>query len=83
MSQVQSRWIQIGRLPAGCGVQTGIASLQTLEQMRSESPLSSQNPPQRVPVFLPACSTQDFSCSWHSFAQAIRELINPHSEFSK
>ncbi len=50
---------------------------QTLEQMRSASPLSLQNPPQRVPLFLPGCSGVDFSCSWPSFAKTIHQAIHP------
>lgn len=52
---------------------------QTLEQMRSATPLSLENPPQRVPLFLPSCSGEDFSCSWPSFAQSIRQAIRPGS----
>jgi 4-phytase/acid phosphatase len=52
---------------------------QTLEQMRSASRLSVQSPPQRVPLFLPSCSGEDFSCSWPSFAQSIRQAIHPDS----
>ena len=51
---------------------------QTLEQMRSASALSTQNPPERVPVFLPGCSNQDFSCSWPSFDQTIQQALDPH-----
>lgn len=49
---------------------------QTLEQMRSASPLSLQRPPERVPLFLPGCSGKDFSCSWSTFAQTIQHTIN-------
>jgi 4-phytase/acid phosphatase len=52
---------------------------QTLEQMRSEAVLSLSSPPQRVPVFLPGCSTEDLSCPLHSFAQTVNEAIDPHS----
>jgi 4-phytase/acid phosphatase len=52
---------------------------QTLEQMRSEAALSPSNPPQRVPVFLPGCSTENLSCSLHSFIQAVNQSIDPHS----
>ncbi len=44
---------------------------QTLEQMRSAASLSLENPPERVPLFVPGCSSADFSCSWPSFVQAI------------
>lgn len=46
-------------------------TVQTLEQMRSATPLTLTNPPQRVPVFLPGCSKEDFSCSWAAFSQTI------------
>jgi len=45
---------------------------QTLEQMRSSTVLTSQNPPARVPVFIPACSRADFSCSLPDFEWALR-----------
>jgi 4-phytase/acid phosphatase len=44
---------------------------QTLDQMRNATPLSLQNPPERVPVFVPGCSQADFSCGWEAFQQAI------------
>ena len=45
---------------------------QTLEQMRSSTVLTRQNPPVRVPVFVPACSRADFSCSLPDFERALR-----------
>jgi 4-phytase/acid phosphatase len=53
-------------------------SAQTLEQMRFASNLTLQNPPQRVPVFLPGCSEEDASCSWPSFVRALDLAIDPH-----
>lgn len=47
---------------------------QTLEQMRSSTVLTSQNPPARVPVFIPACSRADFSCSLPDFERALQTL---------
>jgi 4-phytase/acid phosphatase len=47
---------------------------QTLEQMRSSTVLTSQNPPVRVPVFIPACSRADFSCSVTDFERALQSL---------
>jgi 4-phytase/acid phosphatase len=44
---------------------------QTLDQMRNATPLSLQNPPERVPVFVPGCSQTNFSCEWEVFQQAI------------
>jgi 4-phytase/acid phosphatase len=47
-------------------------SAQTLDQMRTFAPLSLQNPPERVPVFVPGCSRADLSCGWDGFLQVIR-----------
>jgi 4-phytase/acid phosphatase len=46
---------------------------QTLEQMRDASILTLRNPPDRVPVFVPACGRPDSSCAWPAFAAAIRD----------
>jgi 4-phytase/acid phosphatase len=51
-------------------------TVQTLEQMRSATELTLNNPPQRVPVFLPGCSREDSSCTWPAFRQAIRKTID-------
>jgi len=40
---------------------------QTLEQMRTSSDLSLTNPPDRVALFIPGCSTADMSCTLSSF----------------
>lgn len=53
-------------------------SAQTLEQMRSASKLTGADPPQRVPVFLPGCGAEDFSCSWPSFAKTLDQAIDQH-----
>jgi len=50
---------------------------QTLEQMREARPLTLQNPPARVPVFVPGCSTQDESCTLADFSAAVRQAIDP------
>jgi 4-phytase / acid phosphatase len=50
---------------------------QTLEQMRASTSLSLENPPERVPVFLPDCSREDYSCTWASFSEMIRQHIAP------
>jgi 4-phytase/acid phosphatase len=47
---------------------------QTLEQMRTATVLTSQNPPVRVPVFIPACSRADSSCSLPDFERALQSL---------
>jgi 4-phytase/acid phosphatase len=51
-------------------------TVQTLEQMRSSTPLTLDNPPVRVPVFIPGCSREDFSCTWAAFSQTIRRAID-------
>jgi 4-phytase/acid phosphatase len=48
---------------------------QTLEQMRSATVLSIENPPARVPVFIPACGRVDFSCSLGDFETALQRLL--------
>jgi 4-phytase/acid phosphatase len=60
--------------PAGEDFVRVYYTTQTLEQMRSASVLTSQNPPVRVPVFIPACSRADFSCSLPDFERALRTL---------
>ena len=56
---------------------------QTLEQMRSATELTLENPPQRVPVFLPGCGGVDLFCSWMSFKQSIRQSIDrAHTEIN-
>jgi 4-phytase/acid phosphatase len=45
---------------------------QTLDQMRNATPLSLNNPPERVAVFVPGCSRADSSCDWKAFQQAVQ-----------
>jgi hypothetical protein len=56
---------------------------QTLEQMRSIIVLTPDNPPQRVPVFLPGCSQEGFSCTWPAFSRTIRQSIDSRHVHSK
>jgi 4-phytase / acid phosphatase len=49
---------------------------QTLEQMRSTAALTPGNPPDRVPLFIPGCSRQDFSCAWPEFSQMLLRTID-------
>ena len=58
-------------------------SAQTLEQMRSASILTLEDPPQSVPIFLPGCSEQDYSCSWPSFLMTLNQAIDRHSVNSR
>ncbi|MGA2906659.1 MAG: histidine-type phosphatase [Terracidiphilus sp.] len=50
---------------------------QTLEQMRNSEPLTPANPPAVAPVFVPACSGADLSCSWEGFSAAMRQATDP------
>jgi 4-phytase/acid phosphatase len=50
---------------------------QTLEQMRNDAPLTLDNPPERVTVFVPGCSRADQSCAWGDFKAAIQAEIDP------
>jgi len=49
---------------------------QTLEQMRHATPLTLSAPPDRVPVFLPACGRADGSCSLEGFRTALTQAID-------
>jgi len=51
-------------------------TVQTLEQMRSAVPLTLDHPPERVPVFIPGCSKEDYSCTWLAFSQTIRQAVD-------
>lgn len=46
---------------------------QTLEQMRSSTPLNLSNPPERAPVFLPECSRADMSCPLGAFVHLLEQ----------
>ena len=49
--------------------------------MRFAKPLTLEAPPERVPIFVPACSKANFSCDWPSFSQAIQQATTkPHPE---
>jgi 4-phytase / acid phosphatase len=50
---------------------------QTLEQMRNSMPLTEANPPAEAPIFVPACSRPDLSCTWDSFSAALRQATDP------
>jgi 4-phytase/acid phosphatase len=47
-------------------------TVQTLEQMRDAVTLDAGNPPVRIPIYVPACSTPDGSCPWNQFSQALQ-----------
>jgi 4-phytase/acid phosphatase len=44
---------------------------QTLDQMRSATPLSLASPPERVPVFVPGCGRADGACGWEEFQKVV------------
>lgn len=44
---------------------------QTLEQMRNATPLTSKEPPPKVPVFIPMCSQTDNACNSSSFERTL------------
>ena len=50
---------------------------QSLDQMRTEQPLSLEQPPLRALLFVPRCSGADMSCGLAGFASAVKEAINP------
>lgn len=50
---------------------------QTLEQMREARTLTLDNPPARVQVFVPGCSTQNMSCTWEAFSASVQRAIDP------
>ncbi|MGB8260269.1 MAG: histidine-type phosphatase [Terracidiphilus sp.] len=50
---------------------------QTLDQMRSSTPLTLASPPERVPVFVSACGQAEMSCTWDGFRSAVRAAIDP------
>jgi 4-phytase / acid phosphatase len=56
---------------------------QTLEQMRAATELTLANPPDRVPLFIPGCSRQDFSCAWPVFSQLLLGMIDAHAVTEK
>ena len=66
-------WSQSGQ--ADYAVRTYYTA-QTLDQMRNAATLSLQSPPERVPVFVPGCSKDDFSCGWAAFQQAVHAGID-------
>jgi 4-phytase/acid phosphatase len=52
---------------------------QTLEQMRTVSPLTLDKPPVRANIFVPGCSNpgKTFPCDWKTFEQTMTSAIDP------
>lgn len=67
---------ELWRQAAGQDAVRVFFTAQTLDQMRSATPLSLNTPPERVPVFMPGCSRADFSCGWNEFAAAMSAAID-------
>jgi 4-phytase/acid phosphatase len=63
---------ELWKKPAGGYFVRTYFTTQTLEQMRLSAPLTQSNPPVRVPVFIPACSTEDLSCPLERFLTATQ-----------
>lgn len=53
-------------------------SAQSLDQMRNATPLTLENPPERVPLFVPACSRANMSCDWLGFESTLRAIAVPN-----
>jgi 4-phytase/acid phosphatase len=69
--------IELWRSPkAGSFVRLAFTT-QTLEQMRNSEPLTPANPPAESPIFVPACSGSDLSCTWDGFSAAMRQATDP------
>jgi len=49
---------------------------QTLDQMRNSLPLTLDDPPERVPVFVPGCSRANMSCDWSAFQATVQREID-------
>jgi len=47
---------------------------QSLEQMRAATVLTQENPPVRVPIFIPSCSRPDLFCSLADFEESLERL---------
>lgn len=67
---------ELWQSPAGYTVRTWFTA-QTLDQMRTASPLSLAAPPERVPVFIPSCGNATGDCTWDAFQQSIRGVLAP------
>ena len=58
---------ELWRSPSGGSFVRVRFTAQTLEQMRKSEPLTAANPPAEAPIFVPACSRPDLSCTWARF----------------
>jgi 4-phytase/acid phosphatase len=62
---------ELWKKPVGDYVVRTYFTSQTLEQMRFSTELGPDNPPIRVPVFIPACSGEDLSCPLARFLAMV------------
>jgi 4-phytase/acid phosphatase len=67
-----------GEAPGSFFVRTSYVC-QTLEQLRSATPLSLDNPPALAPIFIPGCGgvAPDFETPLASFVRQARKVIDP------
>jgi 4-phytase/acid phosphatase len=51
----------------------------TIDQIRALTPLNLKTPPERAPLFIPACSTsaEAMPCDWTRFRRAVESAIDP------
>jgi 4-phytase/acid phosphatase len=61
---------ELWKKPTGDYFVRAYFTTQTLEQMRFSTVLTPNNPAVRVPVFIPSCSGDDFSCPLAHFLTA-------------
>jgi 4-phytase/acid phosphatase len=52
---------------------------QRPEQLREGPPLTTANPPDRAPVFIPGCSTagEGYPCDWDTFQRIVGAAFDP------
>ncbi|MGA7340564.1 MAG: histidine-type phosphatase [Terracidiphilus sp.] len=68
---------ELWRSPGGQPLVRLEYTAQTIDQMRRAQPLSAANPPGQAPLFVPACSRADTSCTWDGFSAAVERAIDP------
>jgi 4-phytase/acid phosphatase len=56
---------------------------QTIDQMRSSTPLTATDPPQRIPLFLPGCSDSGMSCTLDSFLTLLEQKADRRDVIQK
>lgn len=56
---------------------------QTLEQMRNTTSISLQDPPIRIPLYVPACSSVELECAWPDFDRVVAQSIDSKAVIRK